>query len=151
VINTTKLLSGGKIYDISNAPLYLTYDKIVGGLGTYVQAHTQGGDAGTLDLIAGTIVLDGQLKGSATRGVFQNAWTAVDFTSGSPYLLSVARGLEIPRNGTLIIGKIPSSSNIGQADVLVKEIVVGKSTEPVLGSSFGPDDVLSSDVTVNRW
>jgi filamentous hemagglutinin family protein len=148
VINTTQLLSGGKIYDISNAPLNLHYDAIVSGLGTYVQAHTQGGDAGALDLIAGTVVLDGQLKGSATRGAFQNAWTAVDLTEGSSYLLSVAMGLEIPRNGTLIIGKIPSSSDIGKEDVWVKEIIVGKSTEPVLGSSFGPDDILPNDVTV---
>jgi filamentous hemagglutinin family protein len=148
VIHTTQLLSGGKIYDISNAPLNLHYDKIIDGLGTYIQAHTQGGDAGTLNLVAGTVVLDGQLKGSATRGVYQNIWTPVDLTSGSSYLLSVARGLEIPRDGTLIIGKIPNNSNIGQEDVLVKEIVVGKSSTPVLNSSFGVDDILSSDVTV---
>jgi filamentous hemagglutinin family protein len=147
-INTTKLLSGGKIYDISNAPLDLHYDAIAGGLGTYVQAHTQGGDAGVLNLIAGTVVLDGQLKGSATRGAFQNAWTDVNTTAGSSYLLSVARGLEIPRDGTLIIGKTPGLTNIGQEDALVKEILVGKSTVPVLNSDFGADDVLSSDITV---
>ena len=148
IINTTELVSGGKIYDISNAPLYLHYDKIIEGLGTYVQAHTQGGDAGSLSLVAGTIVLDGQLKGSATRGAYQNAWTAVDLTEGSSYLLSVARGLEIPRGGTVIIGKIPTGENVGKEDVVIKEITVGNSTEPLLSSSFGVDDILSSDVTI---
>jgi filamentous hemagglutinin family protein len=148
VIHTTQLLSGGKIYDISNAPLNLHYDKIIDGLGTYIQAHTQGGDAGSLNLVAGTVVLDGRLKGSATQGIYQNAWNTVSSASDSPYLLSVARGLEIPRDGTLSIGKNPNNSNIGQEDVLIKEIVVGKSSTPVLSSGFGPDDILPSDVTV---
>jgi filamentous hemagglutinin family protein len=147
-ISTTELESGGKIYDISNAPDYLHYDKILKGLGTYVEAHTQGGDAGTLDLVAGTVVLDGQLKGSATRGAFQNAWTTVDLTDGSSYLLSVAQGLEIPRGGTLIIGNIPAEENPGLEDVSIKEIVIGSSSTPVLSSNFGLSDALSSDVTV---
>ena len=147
-ISTTELESGGKIYDISNAPDDLHYDKILKGLGTYVEAHTQGGDAGTLDLVAGTVVLDGQLKGSATRGAFQNAWTTVDLTDGSSYLLSVAQGLEIPRGGTLIIGNIPAEKNPGSEDVSIKEIVIGSSSTSVLSSNFGLSDALSSDVTV---
>ena len=41
-VDSTKLVSGGKIYDISNAPLYLTYDQIIEGVGTYRGgAHTR--------------------------------------------------------------------------------------------------------------
>ncbi|MGD0277879.1 MAG: filamentous hemagglutinin family protein [Smithella sp.] len=147
-VDSTKLVSGGKIYDISDAPLYLTYDRIIEGVGTYVAAHTQGGNAGTLSLSAGTVVLDGQLEGSATRGIFQNAWTTMDLTSGSAYLLSVAQGLEIPRGGTLIIGTVPAKQNIGMDDVSVKEIIIGTSSAPILSSNFGPTDTLSSDVTI---
>ncbi|HUN55821.1 MAG TPA: filamentous hemagglutinin family protein [Smithella sp.] len=148
VIYTTELVSGGKIYDISNAPLYLHYDKIIEGLGTYVQAHTQGGDAGTLTLVAGTVVLDGQLRGSATRGAYQNTWTAEDSTAGSSYLLSVAQGLEIPRGGTLIIGNTPTETKVGEEDAVVKEISVENTAAPSLGSSFGPNDNLPNDLTV---
>ena len=119
-VDSTKLVSGGKIYDISNAPLYLTYDQIIQGVGTYVAAHTQGGNAGSLTLAAGTIVLDGQLEGSATRGIFQNAWTPVDLTSGSAYLLSVAQGLQTPRGGTLTIGNQPPGLAPFQEDALVQ-------------------------------
>ncbi|MGA9110651.1 MAG: filamentous haemagglutinin family protein [Smithella sp.] len=136
-VDSTKLVSGGKIYDISNAPLYLTYDQIIEGVGTYVAAHKQGGNAGSLNLAAGTIVLDGQLDGSATRGIFQNAWTPVDLTSGSAYLLSVAQGLQTPRGGTLIIGNPPPQQNEGQEDALVQAITVSNST-----------DTLASTVTV---
>ena len=147
-VDSTKLVSGGKIYDISNAPLYLTYDQIIEGVGTYVAAHTQGGNAGSLTLAAGTIVLDGQLDGSATRGVFQNAWTPVDLTSGSAYLLSVAQGLQTPRGGTLTIGNKPPEENTFSEDALVQAITVSNTTAPQLASGFGPNDTLASTVTV---
>jgi filamentous hemagglutinin family protein len=146
IVNTTKLLSGGKIYDISNAPIYLKYDKIFGGLGTYVAAHSKGGDAGSLLLAAGTVVLDGQLKGSATRGIFQNAWTPVDLTSGSSYLLSVAQGLEIPRSGTLEI----SVSGAG-TDYMVNDIQIvspASSLLQVLPAGFGLTSQLPDQTTI---
>jgi hypothetical protein len=133
VMNSTKLLSGTKIYDISNAPANIKYDKILGNftktydrfgiresytgiyyggassLKTYVKGYTQGGDAGTLTLTASTIVLDGQLNGSVTRGQYQNTWTILgSFTNAQGYsdalALSKARGLEAPRPGTVNIG-----------------------------------------------
>ncbi len=134
---TTKLLSGTKIYDISTAPLNIKYDKILGDyvktyerfgvrehytgsyyggaspLRTYVPGFTRGGDAGELSLSAARIVLDGKLNGSVTRGIFQNTWTmAGSFTKDEDYdlaqALSVHRGLEAPRAGTLNIGKTVS-------------------------------------------
>lgn len=105
----TKLLSGSTIYDISNAPLSLHYDKVItqqtktydrygiqekynglylGGanaLGTSVTDgyYKVGGNAGGLALQAAVIVLDGQLNGSVTIGDFQNAWTVPGSFSGA--------------------------------------------------------------------
>jgi filamentous hemagglutinin family protein len=105
--DTTKLLSGTKIYDISNAPLYIHYDKIMGQytktyerfgiretyngvycggafpLRRYVSGYTRGGDAGWLSLEAATIILDGRLIGDVTTGVFQNIWTMPGAFTGS--------------------------------------------------------------------
>ncbi len=124
--NSTKLLSGMKIYDISNAPLNIHYDKVLGNfektydrfgiresysglyyggassLMTYVKGYTQGGDAGTLTLSAPLVVLDGELNGKVTHGQYQNTWTTLGSTQD--YALSKAKGLEAPQEGTLNIG-----------------------------------------------
>lgn len=125
-VNSTKLVSGKKIYDIRNAPLYLNYDKVLGQfekaydrfgvrekysgmyyggaspLRTNVRGYTKGGDAGTLQLRAASIVLDGQLDGSVMRSAYQN--TVTENTLSEEFAISVARGLEVPKAGTLIIG-----------------------------------------------
>jgi filamentous hemagglutinin len=125
-MNSTKLLSGTKIYDISNAPLNLHYDKVLGSfektydrfgmretytglyyrgaspITSYVKGYTQGGDAGTLTLSAPTIVLDGDIYAGVTRGTYQDNRT--DASAGADALaLSIARGLEIPRAGKLTV------------------------------------------------
>jgi len=133
-VNTTKLLSGNKIYDISNAPLNLHYDAVLrnytktyerfgvqetytglyyGGaipLKTYVDGYTVGGDAGQLLLTAPTIVLDGRLNGGVIQGTYQNTRTMQgSFSNIDDYnvalMLSKARGLETPRAGTVTIGR----------------------------------------------
>ncbi|HVO67127.1 MAG TPA: filamentous hemagglutinin N-terminal domain-containing protein, partial [Syntrophales bacterium] len=130
--DATKLLSGTKIYDIASAPLYLNYDRIMdnftkgyerfgiketytgmyyGGaspLKSYVGSYTVGGDAGSLNLSAARIVLDGVLNGNVTKGTYQNSWTMKgSYSSDSDYdlamALSVRRGLETPRPGALSI------------------------------------------------
>ena len=140
LMNSTKLLSGTKIYDISNAPVNIQYDTVLGNyektynrfgirqsysglyyggaspVKTYVQGYTQYGDAGTLTLRASSIVLDGQLNGSVTRGQNQNTWTLQgSFNNAQDYndalALSKARGLEAPRAGTLNIGDAQSLKN----------------------------------------
>lgn len=136
-VETTKLLSGGKVYDISSAPLALTYDKIIGffsksyerygqkdtfvgtyyggaaPLKTYVPPHFKGGDAGTLTLSAKTVVLDGEINAGVQRGVFQNTVTMpgsykTDQEFQVAQALSAARGLEAPRAGTLQVGSTAS-------------------------------------------
>ncbi|HXY55549.1 MAG TPA: filamentous hemagglutinin family protein [Nitrospirota bacterium] len=137
LVNSTKLLSGTTIYDISNAPANIQYDQI---LGNYVKSYARfgmqqsytglyyggaspamthetgysvGGDAGTLSLSATTIVLNGQINGSVNRGTYQNAWTtSASYSSSADYyealMLSKAEGLETPRAGNLTI----NASNI---------------------------------------
>lgn len=116
--DSTKLLSGNRVYDISNAPLYLTYDKILGEftkvherfgirekhtgiyyggavpIRSYIDSYWVGGDAGSLHLSAKSLVLDGLIDGSVRSGAFQNAWTMQGSfsgeTAGSDYDLAVA-------------------------------------------------------------
>jgi len=137
LVDTTKLLSGTKIYDISNAPLTAQYSAIVGQytktynqtdssgkpitesyaglyygggtpLKTYVSSFTTGGNAGAIQLNAGTVVLDGQLNGSVTQGLYQTQRTvSSNYTSASDYQnalqLSQAQGLEMPIAGAVTI------------------------------------------------
>jgi filamentous hemagglutinin family protein len=139
-VNSTKLLSGMKIYDISDAPANIKYDKILGNftksydrfgiresysglyyrgassLSTYVKGYQQGGDAGTILLTAPAIVLDGRIYAGVTRGQYQNTWTMEgSFASSQDYqdaqALSKARGLEAPQAGTLNIGDEKSLKN----------------------------------------
>ena len=139
LVDSTKLLSGTQVYDISNAPANIQYDRIVGNyektydrfgvretysglyyggassLKTYVQGYTQGGDAGTLSLTAHTVVLDGTLNGGVTPGEYQNAWTTrsaygTDADYYEALMLSKAQGLETPRAGTLNIGNSGSTT-----------------------------------------
>ena len=148
LVDTTKLLSGTQIYDISNAPDSIQYNKVLGNyektydgfglrdsysgiyyggassLKTYVKGYSQGGDAGTLSLTASTVVLDGQLNGSVTRGAYQNAWTTrSSFQTDAVYeealMLSKARGIETPRAGTLNIGNAGSTTVNNPASISV--------------------------------
>jgi len=170
----TKILSGTKIYDISNAPLSVQYDKIMsqhtktyekfgvrekysglyyGGaspLKTYVDSYAKGGDAGKLSLSARRIVLDGKLNGGVTSGVFQNTWTMQGFftgeSAGSDYdiamALSVHRGLEAPRCGTLEIGDKQNQTDINK---YTTEISVLPDTKP--RTNLLSDTPLQEDIT----
>ena len=132
-VDTTMLLSGTKIYSVNNVPANIRIDKILGQfkktherfgrteswsgiyyggaapLKTWVNSFDKGGDAGALKLSAATMVLDGQFNGSVERGIYQNIMTPYDTSTGSPYLLSLAQGLEIPRKGNVSITLADSS------------------------------------------
>ncbi len=164
--STTKLLSGNTIYDISSAPQSLSYQKILssqkvvnkrfgitqefkglylgGGtpLSDYVPARIAGSDAGTFSMAARQVVLDGTLNGSVTRGQYQTQVTSRSATDHQAYDISVARGLEEPSGGTLIIGRDPGGAdNKGTSQLLfdsvVEEIAVLPTTIP-LGAGDTP-------------
>ena len=170
-VDTTKLLAGATIYDISNAPASLHYDSILGDyskvysrfgiietysglyyggaapLKTYVNSYTQGGDAGVLQLSASHIVLDGQLKGGVTGGTYQNTWTSRgSYANDTDYydalMLSKARGLEAPRAGTLTMGNDNPFTNPASN---ITAISVVSDFQP---SQLGPDSPLQTGPTM---
>lgn len=132
-LGTTKLVSGNKIYDIGSAPQWLKYRNLdyqkfehqrfgvteefkgvyYGGgapVLSYTPARTVGSDAGQLSVAARKLVLDGDLAGRVTRGHLQTAVTAHTDEEHRDYDISVARGLEEPVGGTLLIGRDPGET-----------------------------------------
>ncbi|MGH8488903.1 MAG: filamentous hemagglutinin family protein [Gammaproteobacteria bacterium] len=91
-VNTTKLISQGRIYDISAADPRRIYDGIFGeltrvhrkwgvvrtysvfgalGLGAFEPGYIEGKDAGSLAITGANLVLDGTLLGGAVHGRWQ--------------------------------------------------------------------------------
>lgn len=147
-IETSRLLSGNKLYDISSAPQWLTYSKLVTGR-KHVGTRTVGSDAGKVSLEARAVLLDGTLRASVTPGKYQTVTTAYTDTDHRAYDVSVARGLEQPSGGTLLIGKKVESGGAGAAfeDFKTREIVVAANPAPV-SAAIGPDDALNDTRTI---
>lgn len=125
--NTSKLLSGNKVYDISDAPDSLQYDRLAnyqeklyeryglleqyeglyyGGANTlaeYRAGYIEGDDAGKLALVARGIVLNGVLDGSATAGIYQTETRIPELMYGS-FAVQTAAGTKAPRGGELFMG-----------------------------------------------
>ena len=133
-ITTTDLVSGNKIYAISNAPETLHYNRIL-NLTSYMSSYVEGATAGTLSLAARQIVLDGNIKGAATAGAYQTSKSELSDAFGDPKTL----GLQIPQGGTLIIG-VPFTSGLVEGhDCLLNSVVLESMVAP-LPSTFGPGD-----------
>ena len=129
MVQTTKLLSGNTVYDISNAPAWLKYQSVFLGQ-TYSAARIVGSDAGALNVNARNVFLGGKLDGSVTQGPTQTAHTTT-----SDYDISVARGLEAPVGGKVTIGNdFDPTNGLGPinstSDYVTKEIEVMASTSP---------------------
>ena len=163
--NTTKLISGNSVYDIANAPEWITYAGILnnqtvtnsrfgvsesytgvylgGGnaLTSYSSGYVVGSNAGTVQLAARRVVLDGVLNGSVTSGIYQTNTTPFTDTDHAAYDLSVAQGTEAPVAGTLIIGNNnPDSNKPVNNDFIVNEIELKEDVAP-LAKGFLPADV----------
>jgi len=151
-IETTKLVSGHQVYDISDAPQWIEYDRIMGSFrktynrfgmeDAYEGVHYggpnafkelaggyfQGDDAGSLWLVAPQIVLDGDLNGSALAGVFQTEISEQTDENGN----RITSGTTMPVGGTLVIGTRVEGNewtSLGQNKV-VAEIVVKDTVAP---------------------
>jgi filamentous hemagglutinin family protein len=93
-INTTKLMSGGRSYDIGSANPLMTFDSIYGQVsindpkwavtstwnlndaintGRFEQAYDQGANAGSLSVFARSAVMDATLQAHAVSGTYQRA------------------------------------------------------------------------------
>ncbi|MBN2374206.1 filamentous hemagglutinin family protein [bacterium] len=160
---TTKLLSGNQIYDISAAPQWIEYDKIMGlyvkkyplhgitdeykgiyyggaaPIMTYQPPHIEGHDAGSLILKASALALDGLLDGSVILGPFQTELFNPQNTLG----FSIAKGIVQPVGGRLHIGYYDFLASFEGRDLFTGDIIVMSETE-ALPESFGPEDLLTN-------
>jgi filamentous hemagglutinin len=159
-LDTTHLLAGTRVYDISSAPQWLRYDAILdsqsrlyerfglvetyeglyfGGavpVRGYAVGHTEGHDAGTLTLIARSLVLDGGLDGSVVRGLFQTLPSEPVDSLG----LQTARGLREPRGGSLVVGNRPLALASPETQDFGTEALIISGSVATLPFSFGPQD-----------
>jgi filamentous hemagglutinin family protein len=133
-ITTTELVSGGKTYAISSAPEALTYNQIL-SVSTYMNSYVEGANAGSLSLAARQIVLDGNIQGAATAGVYQTRTSELVNSMGNQNSL----GLAAPVGGTLIIGVPFTAGFIEGHDCLLDSVVLQSVVAP-LPPGFGPDD-----------
>lgn len=169
VINPTKLLCGEKVYDISNAPSTYAYSKILGvqetvhrkfgmtekyeglylggsnPLGDLASSRVQGSDAGSVTLQGKTVVLEGTLRGSVEKGVFQtSASDPTDFLGNLE-----ATGLREPVGGVLTIGADRTRTvrqegdNTTYYDAVTENVTIQART-PSLSSMFGSEEPLPS-------
>lgn len=121
-LNPTKLVSQGKIYDISEATPDRVYDGIAGivtrdyakwgvkeswtsplvatARGQFTQGYVEGKNAGTLQLISPSMVMDGTVIGKTAAGIYQRQPYSADLAS-APY--KTLHSL-LPKGATLIIG-----------------------------------------------
>jgi filamentous hemagglutinin family protein len=169
-IDTTMLVSAGKVYNIATASADVVYESILndqtftnsrfgttkeyngvyyGGaspVNAYSQSYTVGSNAGTLWLQAPTVVLDGIILGIATNGIQQVLAANPTNLSGN----ESAYGYTEAQGGTLEIGIGPSGSgtSTGAANFLLQSITVSGQTIPVLPAAFEPTDPLPSTNTV---
>jgi filamentous hemagglutinin family protein len=161
-MDTTRLLSGTKAYDIASAPEWVRYDKVLNvqqvnhqrygineqfqGLFTgganevldYRGARVQGSDAGSLNIAARRVVLDGRLDGSVVKGFYQTGLEEKESVLGNQNSL----GIEDPRGGMLVLGVAPSGAPPSTQDFRLDEVIIKPSVSS-LAQGFGPADPLS--------
>lgn len=171
------LAAGNRVFDIASAPQSFDYSLLDsqsksyarfgitetfkglyygGGSSVYSSSmgRIAGSDAGSLSLLAEVVKLDGAIHADVSRGIFQTKITphpSLDVTDSlnKNYFANIARGLERPVGGTLLIGADPGITPGGEslfADSLVAEIVVKPSTVP-LPAAFEAGDQLGSTTT----
>ncbi len=168
-VQTTKLLCGNTIYDISSAPENLQYDRILdetvvkydrfgiietfsgiytGGaspLKSLTSGYIEGADAGSLQINARTVVLNGLLNGSVTIGPYQTETEELKDELGYDLTL----GKSLPIGGSLTIGSAPKGSLSYQvSDPGIVEVVI-TDTETSLPDTFQADSSLGEIVSEN--
>ena len=149
--STTRLVSGNSIFSVSDSPDNMTYSAIAtynevvfakygvqetfeglnyGGaapLMDYIGTYVEGADAGSFEIQAKKLVLQGELIGNATAGVFQTLEEeeTEELWDGVSYVVS--NGKRRPRGGTLEIASSESIEDLGLSRIYI-------------GDSAGDDD-----------
>lgn len=158
----TKLLAGNRVYDLSEAPEWYRYEKILGKHQTvherygltdlfeglylggasptsdFLSGHVEGHDAGTLTLEARGVVLNGTLIGSAQAGLYQTELAIPEEQIGQ-FFLEATRGTRQPRGGRLVLGVEDTPPPNEPFDLLTEEVVIASESAP-LGDGFQPGD-----------
>ena len=144
-VQTTKLVSDGVVYDISDAPETLVYDSLINygenfseTYTDYISEHTEGYDAGTLSMSAKQIFYEGNLDASVVQGYYQVNLT--DPVDSLGYQTSI--GTKIPSGGTLIIGDETTSLEFYEDEDPVVDAIVIKNTTSGLEADFNPETSL---------
>lgn len=157
-LGQTALVYGTKVYGLNNAPTGLTYTRILGDYTkTYdrfgveekysglwfgganrlfnpVPAFEEGGNAGKLTLRARQLLLDGQIKSSVTRGLFQTRLDEIRDSS----LNALTRGLKMPDGGTVILGAMTDSGTA--LNQVVDGVVITDTAEAQTSGVNGYDE-----------
>lgn len=146
--DTTILVSGTDVYRIADAPDNLVYDLVISpdnpvadtnerfGMSTsyngvyhtgsasavhnYAEGYIQGDDAGSLNVIAPVVLLNGMLDGSVTAGIYQTEEN--EGTDDNGYQSTM--GIERPKAGTLYIGGAYSGGEWADRDPVVSKILI---------------------------
>ncbi|MDY6822758.1 MAG: filamentous hemagglutinin family protein [Thermodesulfobacteriota bacterium] len=163
----TQLLAGNRIYDISEAPEWLQYDRVLGhhqvandryGLideffgffmgganpvNDFLSSHVEGHDAGALTLKARGILFNGTLIGSAMAGFYQTDLAIAEEQFGD-YFLEALKGTRMPRGGRLTIGleegiSIKGTGPSETINYLTDEVMIAADNTP-LPEKFQPGD-----------
>lgn len=152
MVETTKLVCGNRVYDIGDAPQWLAYDSVLGdykrvhsrfglveqysgissgGVNSVMEyrfAHFEGADAGRIELHSPSIVLDGDLDGRASAGMYQTL-SAVDVDELG---FEVSRARVAPEGGEVWIGW----KDVDRDDINYREIermVIKPDVTPLTG------------------
>lgn len=118
-VATTRLLAGGKVYDISEADPARHYDAILGGyqrtslkwgakeeyrapggmsFAEWQPGYVEGKDAGRLTLMGNYVEIGGRLRGETVTGAWQR------FLPGEQAVTWARPGYQAPLGGSLILG-----------------------------------------------
>ena len=157
VVNTTRLIAGRSVFDISEAPNTLHYDGVLnyqveaserfgikqtyegiyyGGANSLMNVsggYREGADAGSLIVESPMVVLEGTLLATAEQGLYQTEQENADGTTGTT----------IPKSGTLQFGKddVDSLDSFSGRDFVFNDLTIDNQ-----GTSLPADFDLESDL-----
>ena len=166
LVQTTRLISGGQILDISQATPDRVYSGIYDGStttstkwgtsqtftnplldgATYKQGYIQGGNGGSVTITAPAMTLTGNLYGNTVAGAFQRAPSSVATQAG------VQSWMTLPTAGTLSLNFSQASTTFGQPnfssappDIVFQSGSGSKVADP-FAASGNPELDLSADL-----
>lgn len=159
VSQTSQLIgANGKLYDISTANPSILYKGVLNptytvnyngfgvqitnptpGLGRVSPGYIQGFSAGTVDLVAPAISMQGTLSGSAVNGIYQRDPTKIPAESLMGYLAkNITGGNGLALGGTLIIGATTPLPSGNYPDFLAPGVIFTNNISPVSVADGAP-------------